>query len=58
MPAYKGTKQIRPGKLPPTPAQSNEALQAALKAVEENKRLGITRTTVNFRPTPMKKGTK
>jgi hypothetical protein len=58
MPAYKGTKQIRPGKLPPTPSQSKEALQAALDAVEQRKRLGITRTTVDFRPTPTKKGTK
>lgn len=42
MPAYKGTKQIRRGKAPPTPSQSQAALQAALKAAEENRRLGIT----------------
>lgn len=42
MPAHKNTKQIRPGKAPPTPSQSQAALQAALKAVEQNKRLGIT----------------
>jgi hypothetical protein len=56
MPSHKGTKKIRPGKLPPTPAQSQAALQSALKEVEQRKKLGITSATVDFRPTPMKRG--
>ena len=56
MPAYKDTKKIRPGKMPPTPAQSQAALQSALKEVEARKKLGITSATVDFRPTPMKRG--
>lgn len=55
MPANKGTKKIRPGKLPPTPAQSQAALEDALNAVKRRREMGITSATVDFRPTPTKK---
>jgi hypothetical protein len=56
MPAYKGTKKIRVGKAPPTPAQSKAALDDALDAVKRRREMGITSATVDFRPTPMKRG--
>jgi hypothetical protein len=56
MPAYKGTKKIRAGKMPPTPEQSRAALDDALDAVKRRREMGITSATVDFRPTPMKRG--
>lgn len=56
MPAFKGTKVIRRGKAPPTASESQAALQSALDAVKRRREMGITSTTVNFRPTPTKKG--